>query len=63
MLDCPWDGEEEAWLSVKLVAPMNRKLQSHRACYFEGKIFRAGGVDDEPVEYLWRVNNLVNLSE
>ncbi len=63
MLDCPWDGEGEAWRSLKLVPPMNRTRQSHGACFFEGMIFTAAGMDDESVEYLWRVNNLTNMTE
>ncbi len=50
MLDCPWDTEGEggrAWIPV---AAMNRKRCFHGTCFFEGKIFAAGGRDEESVE-------------
>ncbi len=50
MLDCPWDSEDDAGRSWKLVAPMNVNRQNHGACFFEGKIFAAGGIDDHSVE-------------
>ncbi len=50
MLDCPWDTEGEAGSVWKPVAPMNRKRYFHGACFFEGKLFAAGGMDEESVE-------------
>ncbi len=50
MLDCPWDSEDDAGPSWKLVAPMNVNRKSHGACFFEGKIFAAGGYEDASVE-------------
>ncbi len=50
MLDCPWDTEGEtgdAWMPV---APMNRSRQFPGACFFEGKIFVAGGKGEKSVE-------------
>ncbi len=50
MLDCPWDTEGEPGSSWKPVAAMNRTRIFHGACFFEGKIFAAGGRDEESVE-------------
>ncbi len=51
MLDCPWDTEGEAAGAWKLVAPMNRNRRFPGACFFEGKIFAAGGVGEDSVEF------------
>ncbi len=50
MLYCPWDTEGEAGGAWKRVAPMCRSRQLHGACFFEGKLFAAGGMDEESVE-------------
>ncbi len=51
MLNCPWDTEGEAACAWKLVAPMSRNRRFPGACYFEGKIFAAGGMGEDSVEY------------
>ncbi len=50
MLDCPWDTEGEAGDAWMPVAAMNRERFFHGACFFEGKIFAAGGRGEESVE-------------
>ncbi len=50
MLDCPWDTEGEAGDAWIPVAAMNRKRCFHGTCFFEGKIFAAGGRNEESVE-------------
>ncbi len=50
MLDCPWDTEGEGGRAWTPVAAMNRKRFFHEACFFEGKIFAAGGTNEESVE-------------
>ncbi len=50
MLDCAWDVEEEPGRAWKLVAPMNQNRRLHGACFFEDKIFVAGGKGERSVE-------------
>ncbi len=50
MLDCPWDTEGDAGGAWMPVAPMNRNRQFHGACFFEDKIFVAGGSGEDSVE-------------
>ncbi len=50
MLYCPWDTEGEAGGAWKRVASMCRSRQLHGACFFEEKLFAAGGIYEESVE-------------
>ncbi len=50
MLNCPWDTEGDAGRPWKMVAPMHQDRKHHGACFFEGKIFAAGGKNNDSVE-------------
>ncbi len=50
MLNCPWEFEEAARGTWTPAAPMCRKRVLHGACFFKGKLFAAGGLDEESVE-------------
>ncbi len=50
MLDCPWDNEGKSRGDWMPVAPMNKNRRFHGACFFEGKIFAAGGKGEDSAE-------------
>ncbi len=50
MLECPWGTEEDAAGAWVPVAPMCRRRGLHGACFFDGKLFVAGGKRENTVE-------------
>ncbi len=51
MLECSWTCEAPCKTTWSYVAPMLVARAAHGVSYFAGKLFAAGGIDNDTVEY------------